>query len=90
MGSRMSQAHQLRFRELPSEIVEIETLRLTLIIKRDHQISAGLSFRRASLGVAKLFPFCFTLRLLSPLLLPCALLLSLRKGCTRGPCHTNA
>ena len=33
---RMSQTHQLRFRELACEIVEIETLRLTLLIKRDH------------------------------------------------------
>jgi len=53
--SRMSQTHQLRFRELPCEIVEIEPLRLTLFIKRDHQISNGLSFHSASLGVAKLF-----------------------------------
>jgi len=59
-----------RFRELPCEIVEIETLRLTLFIKRDHQISNGLSFQSISLGVAKLFPLCFTLRLPSPLLLP--------------------
>ena len=70
MRSRMSQTHQLRFRELPCEIVEIEPLRLTLFIKRDHQISSGLSFHSASLGVAKLYPFCFTLRLPSPLLLP--------------------
>src|SRR6516164_10467086 len=74
----MSQTHQLRFRELPCEIVEIEPLRLTLFIKRDHQISNGLSFHSASLGVAKLFPFCFTLRLLSPLLLPRPLLRLLR------------
>jgi len=85
--SRMSQTHQLRFRELPCEIVEIETLRLTLFIKRDHQISNGLSFQSISLGVAKLFPLCFTLRLLSPLLLPCPLFLSFREGCTRGSCH---
>jgi hypothetical protein len=37
----MSQTHQLKFRELPCEIVEIETLRLTLFIKLDHQISNG-------------------------------------------------
>ena len=49
MGSRMSQTHQLRFRELPSEIVEIETLRLTFFIKRDQQIGTGLPFRSASL-----------------------------------------
>ena len=89
MRSRMSQVHQLRFRELPSEIVEIETSMLTLFIKRDHQISNGLSFRSASRGVAKLFPLCFTLRLLSPLFLPCPLFLSLREVCTRGPCHMD-
>jgi hypothetical protein len=64
------------------------TLRLTLFIKRDHQISNG--FHSASLGVAKPFPFCFTLCLLSPLLLPCPLFLSLREGCTRGPRHMDA
>jgi len=85
--SRISGAHQLRLRELPCEIVEIETLRLTLFIKRDHQISASLSFRSASLGVFKLFSFCFTLSFLSPLLLPGPLFLSLREGCTRGSCH---
>jgi hypothetical protein len=85
----MSQTHQLRFREFPSEIVEIETLRLTLFIKRDRQISDALSFQSISLGVAKLFPFCFTLRLLSPLLLPCPLFLSLREGCTRGSRHRD-
>ena len=89
MRSQMSQTHQLRFRDLPSEIVEIETLRLTLFIKRDHQISAGLGFQSISLGVAKLSPFCFTLRLLSPLLLPRPLFLSLREGCTRGSCHMD-
>ena len=85
MRSRISGAHQLRLRELPCEIVEIEPLRLTLFIKRDHQISNGLSFHSASLGVAKLFPFCFTLRLLSPLLLPCPLFLSLREGVREVP-----
>jgi len=47
--SRMSQTHQVRFRELPCEIVEIETVRLTLFIKRDYQIGTGLTLRSASL-----------------------------------------
>jgi hypothetical protein len=86
----MSRVHQLGFRQLPSEIVEFETLRLTLFIKRDNQISNGLSFNSASLGIAKLLPFCFALRFLSPLLLPCPLFLSLPEGCARGPCHMDA
>ncbi len=86
----MSQAHQLRYRELPYEIVEIETLSLTLFIMRNHQISNCLSFLSASLGVAKLFPFRFTLRLLGPLLLPCPLFLSLGEGCTRASCHMDS
>ena len=89
MHFRISQAHQLRFRELPSEIVEIETLGLTLFIMRDYQISEGLNFRSPVLGVAKLFPFRFTPRLLSLLLLACPLFLALGEGCTRASCHVN-
>ena len=89
MPSRMPQVHQLRFRELPSEIVEIETLRLTLFIKRDRQISNGLSFQSAPLGFVKLFPFCFALRFLSPLVLARPFFETLREGCTRASWHRD-
>jgi hypothetical protein len=81
-------AHQLDYCVLLSEIMEIETLGLAVLIVRNGQVSDGLGLYRDALGIAWLFTLRFTLRLFSPLLLPRPFFLSLSKGCTRASCHS--
>ena len=76
-------------RKLLTEIVEIETLGLAVLIMRNHQIRKGLRFRSTGLGIAFLLALRFTLSLLSALFLTRALLLSLGEGRTRASCHMS-
>lgn len=87
MRREMLPAHQLRFRALLCEIVEIETLGLSVLIVSDGQIGNGLSFRCAAFDFAGLFTLRFALQFFSPFFLASPFFLPFSKGGTRASCH---
>jgi hypothetical protein len=74
-------------RELLPEVVEIKTLRLTLFVVSNYQISKGLRLRSRAVGLT-LLALGFTLSFFLTLFLARPLFLSLSKSCTRASCHT--
>ncbi len=72
---------------LLGEVVEIEALGLTIFVMDDFQVGDRTGLRGKVVAATRLFALRFTLRLLRPLFLAGAFLLSLGESCTRASCH---
>lgn len=72
---------------LLGEVVEIEALRLAILVMDDFQVGNRTGLGGNVIGSPRLFTLRFALRLLRPLFLAGAFLLTLGESCTRASCH---